>query len=120
MAVGGAGEQGVGFRVRDAERINKAVLAYESGRRPANGSKLPRATGGGGGGMTLGRLTQAWQKNTLADVVAYDSGEPLQEVASDPPSVLAGCVNKLADGPGGRLVYLGLVNGVYHLISWEC
>lgn len=45
------GNQPVQFTRRDAGRVAKVVHAYEHGRRPANPSSLPRAAGGGGGGI---------------------------------------------------------------------
>lgn len=47
---GGNGDQPSQFRVRDAQRIAKAVHAYETERKGRNPSSLPRAVGGGGGG----------------------------------------------------------------------
>jgi len=56
-------EQLVQFRKRDAERINNAVIAFESSRRGRNPSSLPRATGGGGGGgVEEVRFLGAWPK----------------------------------------------------------
>ena len=61
-------EQLVRFRVRDAQRINNAVLAFESARRGRTPSTLPRAAGGGGGGIEEVRFVGAWPKNTVKQV----------------------------------------------------
>ena len=59
------GDEAVTFRKSDAQRIANVVHAYESGRRPRNGSVLPRAPGGGGGGVVTARFTGAWSKNAV-------------------------------------------------------
>ena len=62
-------EQLVQFRLRDAQRINNAVLAHESTRRGRMSSTLPRAAGGGGGGgIEEVRFVGAWPKNTIKQV----------------------------------------------------
>ena len=62
-------EQLVRFRVRDAQRINNAVLAFESARRGRTSSTLPRAAGGGGGGgIEEVRFVGAWPKDTVKQV----------------------------------------------------
>jgi hypothetical protein len=62
-------EQLVQFRLRDAQRINNAVLAHESGRRGRSPSSLPRAAGsGGGGGIEEVLFTGAWPQNTYKQV----------------------------------------------------
>ena len=63
-------EQLVQFRLRDAQRINNAVLAHESARRGRMSSTLPRAAGGGGGGgIEEVRFQGAWPRNTYKQVV---------------------------------------------------
>lgn len=61
------GDETVAFRKSDAQRIANTVHAHETGRRPKNGSVLPRAPGGGGGVVTA-RFTGAWSKNTIKSV----------------------------------------------------
>lgn len=61
-------EQLVKFRLRDAQRINNAVLAYESSRRGRNPSSLPRAVGAGGGVLEEVRFQGAWPRNTYKQV----------------------------------------------------
>lgn len=62
-------EQLVQFRLRDAQRINNAVLAHESGRRGRSPSSLPRAAGGGGGGgVEEVRFVGAWPQHTYKQV----------------------------------------------------
>jgi hypothetical protein len=61
-------EQLVQFRMRDAQRINNAVLAHESARRGRSPSKLPRAFGGGGGGIDQVFFLGAWPKDTYKQV----------------------------------------------------
>lgn len=64
-------EQVAQFRLRDAQRINNAVLAHESARRGRSPSKLPRAAGGGGGGgggLEEVRFAGAWPKDTYKQV----------------------------------------------------
>lgn len=62
-------EQTVSFRLKDAQRINNAVLAHESAIRGRNPSMLPRAAGGGGGGgIEEVRFVGAWPKDTFRQV----------------------------------------------------
>lgn len=60
-----ADQQGGMFSAGDAQRINSAVRAHESGRGHRNVSKLPRGGGGGGGDtFRVALFTGAWLKNT--------------------------------------------------------
>lgn len=58
----------VQFKLQDAQRIASVVHTVESERRGRNPSRLPRAVGGGGGGVTLVKFTGAWDINTLKTV----------------------------------------------------
>lgn len=59
-----ADQQGGMFSAGDAQRINSAVKAHESGRGRRNVSKLPRAGGGGGGGgITTATFLGSWLRN---------------------------------------------------------
>jgi hypothetical protein len=52
--------QGVMFKAKDAQRMANVVHWFESTPRPRNPSKLPRAPGGGGGGIRLCQFTGDW------------------------------------------------------------
>jgi hypothetical protein len=79
--------------------------------------EIPRR---GGGGMKLGKVTSAWNKNSLRNVVVYSEGPPLGETTASPTEVIQSCVNKFIDVQAGRWVMIGNVNGRWYLISAEC
>jgi hypothetical protein len=81
---------------------------------------MRRGGGGGGGQMKLGKVTAAWNKNSLKNVVVYSDGPPLGETTATPPEVIPSCVNKFIDVRAGRWVMIGKVNGRWYLISAEC
>jgi hypothetical protein len=114
------GEQPVQFRHRDAQRIANAVAAHEARRRDRKPSELPRASGGGGGGLTLGKVTAAWNKNTLRQVIVHDQGNALFESTSAPPAFVNGVVNKFANVEADKWVMIGEANGRWYLVSAEC
>lgn len=53
-------DQGVMLRQKDAQRVFNVVHWYENSNRPRNPSKLPRAPGGGGGGLRLCQFSGGW------------------------------------------------------------
>lgn len=57
---GNFGEQLVQFKLSDAERIASVVSTVEKSRRGRTPSHLPRAAGGGGGGIRLVTFTGSW------------------------------------------------------------
>lgn len=85
---------------------------------PVRLQELPRR--GGGGGLKLGKVTAAWNKNSLRDVVVYSEGNALSEATASPADVLTGVVNKFADVAANKWVMVGKTNGRWYLISAEC
>lgn len=75
---------------------------------------------GGEASLKLAKTGAAWPKNTIAAVVVYDSGTPLQEAPSNPANVISGCINKLIDVPAARWVIIGQIAGQWYLINAEC
>lgn len=76
--------------------------------------------GGSGAGMKLGKVTAAWNKNSLQDVVVYSEGDALAEATASPADVLPGVVNKFANVAANKWVMVGKANGRWYLISAEC
>jgi hypothetical protein len=112
----------VQFRKQDAERINRAVLAYEGGRRQERPSKLPRSGGDGGGEglMLLGKVNATWNKGSLSNVTVHSEGDPLQETPANPAQVIQNVVNKLTRVPSGSWVFISQIGETWYLISAEC
>lgn len=77
-------------------------------------------SGGGTATLQLGRVTAAWNKNTLTEVVVYNSGTALNEDFGTPPTIIEGCVNKFADVQSGAWVLIGRAHNRYYLVSAEC
>jgi hypothetical protein len=71
----GNGQAPVTFRHQDATRIAKTVHAYESGRRDRKPSTLPRATGGGGGGIEEAYFTGGWLKGAVKQITFAPDGQ---------------------------------------------
>lgn len=93
--------------------------------RSTNGPQSPvrlqdRGRGGGGSSLRFGRVTAAWNKNSLRDVVVYSEGAALAEAAADPAVVLTGVVNRFADVAANKWVMVGKANGRWYLVSAEC
>jgi hypothetical protein len=100
-------------------RVDAEPIASEVTRIPTRLQDMPRR-GGGGNPLLLGRVTAAWSKNTLASVVVYDAGDPLEEEFSAPPLIIESCVNKFADVEAGAFVMLGVAHGRHYMIAAEC
>jgi len=112
-------EQVVQFRHKDAQRIASAVHAHETARRGRNPSTLPRAAGGGGISLRVGKTTATWTKGTVATIPLWEEGTPPNETESN--SSLEGCVNKWADVAGDK--WVGMMRGpggVHYLVVAEC
>jgi hypothetical protein len=114
----------VDFTRGAAERIAAVVRQVEGGDRDGAPLRFARpvdtSVGGGGTSLRLGRVTAAWSKNTLASVVVYDAGDPLEEEFSAPPLIIESCVNKFADVEAGAFVMLGVAHGRHYMIAAEC
>jgi hypothetical protein len=65
---GNFGEQLVQFKLADAQRIAAAVSQVEGQRRGRKGSTLPRAAGGGGGGIQIATFYGSWPKGATKQV----------------------------------------------------
>ena len=107
-----------------ADRIANVVLIVEQGSLDGATLRFPRASESGGSSssspLLLGRTTAAWAKSTLASVVIYDAGDPLEEEFSAPPLIIESCVNKFADVEAGAFVMLGVAHGRHYMIAAEC
>lgn len=114
----------VDFTRGAAERIARAVRIVEQGERDQSGPTYPRIVEGGGGGggvaLKLGRITSAWDKSTLQDVVEYGEGEALSEEFAAPPVTITACVNKFANIESGAWVLIGRAHGRWYLVTAEC
>lgn len=108
-------EQVVQFRHKDAQRIASVVHAYESSRRVANPSKLPRAAGGGGGGGTFATafFTGSWAKGTLKQI-AFTADTTSTAVASNIFSYIAD------NSAPSRRCAVALEGTTWILIAAEC
>jgi hypothetical protein len=114
------GPQLLGDIRRVIGRVEAEPIASEISRIPTRLQDMRRGGGGGGTSLRLGRVTAAWSKSSLADVVEYNSGPALSEEFSAPPSIIEGCVNKMANVEAGAWVIVGQANGRWYLVSAEC
>jgi hypothetical protein len=79
---------------------------------------MPRR--GGGGALKLGKVTAAWNKHSLRNVLVYSEGAALAESVADPVETLEAAVNKFVNVQADKWVVVGLVNGRWYLVSAEC
>jgi hypothetical protein len=79
---------------------------------------MPRP--GGGGGLTLGKVTAAWNKNSLQSVIIYSGGTALAETVASPSVTIESAVNKFVDVAANKWVMIGRANGRWYLVSAEC
>jgi len=118
------GPQLLGDIRQTVNRVSAMPQGSRIGKIPTRLQDLPRGGGGGGPGLlVLGRVTAAWNKNTLASVVQYDSGSPLSEEFATPPVIHEDVVNKLANVESGAWVLIGGIksqNTNLYLVSAEC
>ena len=113
----------VDFTRGAAERIANVVRLVEQGDRDGTAlrfGKVVDAHAPGGSALKLGKVTAAWNKNSLRHVVVYSGGTALSETAATPPVTLENCVNKFADVQADRWVIVGKTSGRWYLISAEC
>lgn len=87
---------------------------------PQSEVRLQGLNRGGGSSLRFGRVTAAWNKNSLRDVVVYSEGGALAEAVADPAVVLTGVVNRFADVAANKWVMVGRANGRWYLVSAEC
>jgi|LakMenE01Jun11ns_1017448.scaffolds.fasta_scaffold9955766_2 hypothetical protein len=111
------GDQGVQFRLRDAERINAAVLHHETSVRGSSPSELPRAFSVGAKCL-LGKTTASWTKGASQDITIYDSGSPPNEVAG--VTTIEDVWNKFANIGANKWVMIASFGGHYYVIAAEC
>lgn len=116
------GDRGHALTGRTIRRIGRAVNAYERGDRDVPGRRFRRGGGGGGSyAVVLGKTTNAWNKDTAAEITVYDAGQPLDEIPSVPATTIPDVVNKFANVGADKWVMLAeATNGEYYLIAAEC
>jgi hypothetical protein len=110
-------DQLVQFKMKDAQRINNAVLAHESARRGRALSSLPRAAGGGGGGgggVEEVRFVGAWPKHTYKQVF-YASDATNTSTAS-----ALNFLCSILPAPGYRRALVSLAGDDVVLVNAEC
>lgn len=91
-----------------------------AGQEPRLQGLHRRGGSGGGSSLRLGRVTAAWNKATLSDVVVYDKGTALDEEFAAPPLIVPDCVNKFANVEAGAWVLIGSAHGRWYLVTAEC
>jgi hypothetical protein len=126
--------QGVMFKAKDAQRMANVVHWFESTPRPRNPSKLPRAPGGGGGGVRIGQFAGAWPKEpgtsgteNVKTVMLYDKSQTnASPNAWNASGETVSVVNLFAyvpaprGGPTSMWCAISLVSGTWVLVAAEC
>lgn len=111
----------VDFTRAAAERIANVVRVVEGTIDEASPLRFGKVVDTpGGSSLKLGKVTAAWNKNSLRHVVVYSGGTALSETSATPPVTLENCVNKFADVQADRWVMVGRTNGRWYLVSAEC
>lgn len=112
------GPQLLGDIRRVVGRVEAEPYRVTGAESPVRLQDMPRP--GGGGGLRLGKVTAAWNKHSLRNVIVYSQGDALAEQASSPPETLEACVNKFVNVQANKWVIVGRVNGRWYLVSAEC
>lgn len=81
-------------------------------------TRLPRAPEDAGETLKMAKTIGVWSKGTTMNVSIY-TGDPGYEVAADPADLIE-AHNNLCTVENNRVVFIGLVNGFWYLINWEC
>ena len=112
----------VDFTRGAAERIAAVVRQVEGGDRDESPLTFRKVDSGGGGGgaLKLGKVTAAWNKNSLQSVLIYSGGTALAETVSSPSVTIESAVNKFVDVAANKWVMIGRANGRWYLVSAEC
>jgi hypothetical protein len=115
-----AREKPVAFTRPAAERIARVCRRVESSGGTGGGGYYPYRADEGEP-IRIGKVFQAWNKGTLADVTVSETGNPGIEGPATPPVVIPDCVNRFADVEAGKMVAIAAAgNGRWYLISAEC
>lgn len=117
-----ARQPGVVFSKPAAERIASAVRTVErmsgadsAGHWPYRGDEPNEIVEA----IKLGRTGSDWPKGTSKLLTIYDSGTPLNETQSTPPTTVT-AHNKFADVAAGKWVMVSLFRGEWYLTAAEC